>query len=569
MRKRISILLIAALIFSLSNVVSASASSAKIAVDTTSSGMELDGNYVSIQGYNIQYSNYFKLRDVAAAFANTPSEFNVKWNSKANAIEIVSGETYQDSEDSSNASINWWEQQYATATSANIIVDGKSHPMKAYTINQSTYFQLRDLAAITGFQVNYDKVSDVIELTSKPPQQAYRVKANDVLRTNTVTGSYSRWSDPIHHYMYTNEDGTITTVDAGEKLYIQTYNASYKLISSTKLDYELPLFGAFYSGDTYNYIVFGQENDGQSDSKEVIRVVKYDKNFKRVSSAAVTNAYTVAPFHAGSARIAEQDNMLVLHTARLRYLTEDGLNHQSQLTVLIDTGSMNVMNDLGRFQSNHVSHSFDQYVLFDGSEHVLLDHGDAYPRSIVLSRGDGFEYVERDVVEIPGMIGANMTGVSIGGFDQSSSSYLVAYNTIDHSKAYNYTSFSISGADDRERDIKVAAVPRHDVENGEITYTDIATYIGSDKTSSIPKLVKITDDKFMMLWQESDRDSYSDLSSSVVKYVTLDHEGNKTSDIKELKYFKLGNMQPVVYNDQIVWFVNQGQQKTFYTIPIK
>lgn len=568
MHKRISMLLIAALIFSLCSVVSISASPAKIAVNATNSSMQLDGNYVSIQGYNIQYSNYFKLRDVAAAFANTPSEFDVKWNSKANAIEIVSGQTYNDRE-AGNQYINWWEQQYATPTSANIIVDGKSYPMQAYTINQSTYFQLRDLAAITGFQVKYDQASDVIELTSKPPQQAYRVQAKGELTRNTISNSYTRWSETVNNYVYTNADGTITTVDAEDKLYINTYDASYKLISSTALDYELPLFGAFYSGSTYNYVVFGQENDAQNDGKEVIRVVKYDKQFKRISSAAVKNAYTVDPFHAGSARIAEQDNLLVLHTARLRYLTEDGLNHQSQLTVLIDTDTMLVTNELGRFQSNHVSHSFDQYVLFDGSEHVLLDHGDAYPRSIVLSKGDGFDYTERDVVDIPGSIGANMTGVSIGGFEQSSSSYLVAYNTIDHSKAYDYTSFSISGTNDSERDIKIAAVPRHDVESGEIKYTDIAAYIGSDKTSSIPRLVKINDEKFMLLWQEGDRDSYYNASSSVVKYVALDHKGNKTSDIKELKYFKLADMQPIVYNNNIVWFINEGQQKTFYNIPIE
>jgi hypothetical protein len=37
---------------------------------------------------------------------------------------------------------------------------------------------------------------------------------------------------------------------------------------------------------------------------------------------------------------------------------------------------MCVLNDMGRFQSNHVSHSFDQNVQFDGSDHVLVDHGD-------------------------------------------------------------------------------------------------------------------------------------------------------------------------------------------------
>lgn len=86
--------------------------------------------------------------------------------------------------------------------------------------------------------------------------------------------------------------------------------------------------------------------------------------------------YTIFPFDAGSGDMAEHGNTLVFHTARTRNTTEDGLNHQSQFTLIIDTGNMCVLNDIGRFQSNHVSHSFDQYVQFDGSDHVLVDHGD-------------------------------------------------------------------------------------------------------------------------------------------------------------------------------------------------
>ncbi|HBS44626.1 MAG TPA: hypothetical protein DEA91_09550, partial [Paenibacillus sp.] len=99
----------------------------------------------------------------------------------------------------------------------------------------------------------------------------------------------------------------------------------------------------------------------------------------------------------------------------------------------MNTQTMTVTNDLGRFQKNHVSHSFDQYVLFDGAAHVLVDHGDAYPRSIVLNKGNGTSYNEVDLFNIPGKIGANTTGVSIGGFEMSSANYIVAMNTIDHS----------------------------------------------------------------------------------------------------------------------------------------
>ncbi|MFC6333709.1 hypothetical protein ACFP56_13865 [Paenibacillus septentrionalis] len=565
MIKRILVLFLALLVMVLPGYATlASADGSKLIATSTKSTIKLDRSHVWLQGYNIQYSNYFKLRDVAAAFAHTPSAFNVKWNSKANAIEIVSGEAYTESSDN-NA--YYLPVTNALPTTASIIVDGKPYNMKAYTINNYTYFQLRDLASISDFNIQYDQAEDVIYLTSKWVEESYPTLSNQVLRSNALTSSYTRWADPVHHYTYTNDDGTVTTVDAQDKLYIHHYSGDYKLIGSTVLPLELPRFGAFYSGKTYNYVVYGQNNETEDNKAEVIRLVKYDKKFNRIGSVAVRDAYTVKPFDAGSVRLAEQGNLLVLHTARLRYMTEDGLNHQSQLTVLFDTEKMQVVNDLGRFQKNHVSHSFDQYVLFDGDSHVLLDHGDAYPRSLVISKGDGNSYVERDVVNIPGQIGANMTGVSIGGFEKSSSSYLVAYNTIDHSKAYNYTSFTISGASNAHRDIKIAAVPKNDVANGKIHYEHIATYINTDKTASIPRLVRIHDQKFMLLWQEFDREGSS--RSSALKYVYIDANGKKIGQTKQLDYFKLADMQPVVANNDVVWFVNNDKDKTFYTVPIE
>ena len=41
--------------------------------------------------------------------------------------------------------------------------------------------------------------------------------------------------------------------------------------------------------------------------------------------------------------MAEDGDQLVFHTSRERYTTSDGLNHQSQLTLIVDTGAMKVL----------------------------------------------------------------------------------------------------------------------------------------------------------------------------------------------------------------------------------
>ena len=46
----------------------------------------------------------------------------------------------------------------------------------------------------------------------------------------------------------------------------------------------------------------------------------------------------------------ENDEYLVLHMGRTRYTTDDGLNHQSQFTIIVEKATMRVVNDLGVFQ---------------------------------------------------------------------------------------------------------------------------------------------------------------------------------------------------------------------------
>lgn len=191
--------------------------------------------------------------------------------------------------------------------------------------------------------------------------------------------------------------------------------------------------------------------------------------------------------------MAEYGDILVLHTARKRYTTDDGLNHQSQLTVMVDTSTITTLNYMGEFQDNHVSHSFDQYVLFDGDNPVFVDHGDAYPRSVVLTKGDTKEKSNSykkdsqiDLFKIPGKIGANCIGVSIGGFEMSSKNYIVAMNTIDHSLVKEYTSFHMIGLDHDQRDIIVCTRARLGTEHGNTRHIIIEKYVGSNKNASVP-----------------------------------------------------------------------------------
>lgn len=253
-----------------------------------------------------------------------------------------------------------------------------------------------------------------IYITTQLPHGTYKAEAGSQLPGNSVSGYNRPWPGMQNSYLIQNADGTVSTIDIDRSIAIDTYDSSFKLVSTRDMAFELPIFGTFYSGKSYNYIAYGQDNTKQSDSKEVIRIVKYDKAFHRLGSVSIKGgeSFTISPLTASGGRMAEEGNRLIFHTARTRYKTSDGLNHQSQLTIIIDTDSMKVLNSLGEYQPNHVSHYFNQFVAFDEEKHVLLDHGDAYPRSVVLHRQSGENGCsELDLFKISGKKGDNYTGV--------------------------------------------------------------------------------------------------------------------------------------------------------------
>lgn len=538
----------------------------------TSSGIFVNGRQVRLNGFGVSGNNYFKLRGLAEVLSGTSSQFDVAWDGERNAVEIITGKPYTPDESNTNNAYYFPGESYtAIPSTSKIFVDGIEQSITAYTIDGSNYFKLRDLGELIPFDVEWDGANNRILIFTKATDNAYRVKTAFEARDNTVSSSSPRWKSTIRSYLIDNKDGTISVLEAKiDTITIEKYDQQYNLISQQSIDFELPIFGCFYSGEKYNYIAYGQENPEEDDDQEVIRIVRYDKAFQRVDSISVYGGqcFTVYPFDAGSGKMAEHGNTLVFHTSRKRYITEDGLNHQSQLTLIIDTEKMRVLNDLGWFQSNHVSHSFDQYVQFDGSSHVLVDHGDAYPRSVVLHKGSytgksRISYDEVDLFAIPGETGANCTGVSIGGFEISSDSYIVAMNSIDHSLAIEYTDFIIEGAAIEQRDIIVCSLPKDKFNGNHVKQIILAQYSESEKFGSIPQLVKISDDKMMVLWQEFDF-----RQPEALKYVFIDGNGEPCSEVKILDNFRLSECKPIVFRDSVVWYTNENGSRYFYSIPL-
>ena len=128
---------------------------------------------------------------------------------------------------------------------------------------------------------------------------------------------------------------------------------------------ELGIFGGYFAGENNNYLVFGKENKKQDDKAEVVRIVKYSKEWEKVSDCKIYGSNTTVPFEAGSLRMNELDGKLYVYTCHEMYADSNGTNHQANMLFMIDENTMKVtdsMYDVSNLQEGYVSHSFNQFI---------------------------------------------------------------------------------------------------------------------------------------------------------------------------------------------------------------
>ena len=92
MKKVLSILLVLLLALS---ILPAAAFAEGPAVVLSPQNLRVNGVKINCEKYNIDNSNYFKLRDIALVLSGTGSEFSVNWDGEKKCISIVTGEAYE------------------------------------------------------------------------------------------------------------------------------------------------------------------------------------------------------------------------------------------------------------------------------------------------------------------------------------------------------------------------------------------------------------------------------------------------------------------------------------------
>lgn len=121
----------------------------------------VNGKAVDFRIYTIDDYTYFKLRDVAGAVNGTAKQFQTYWNESKQAIELFRGVPYSSSASSVTGR---YGDTYGTTSTAKLYCDGARKSVSAYTINDYTYYKLRDLAKLLDMGVTWDEATATISI---------------------------------------------------------------------------------------------------------------------------------------------------------------------------------------------------------------------------------------------------------------------------------------------------------------------------------------------------------------------------------------------------------------------
>lgn len=383
------------------------------------------------------------------------------------------------------------------------------------------------------------------------PVSAAVYNGSSVLSNNIHEHVYTTNSKVSNSYMFANPDGTVSRIENyGDVILHEKYSAKFKLAYQGVLPIELPRFGGAYSGANYNYLVFGQDNPEKNKTKEVIRIVKYDKNWSRIGAISITNCDTTVPFSGSNTDFAEYGNCLYIRCGHTAFN-----GNQGSLTIGVRTDNNSVM-----CVSPQSSAAGAEYIDATGGIVTTAEKSLMNPNCAVISKynnGVGANTFAKGVTYVTalgssGALTQYIPQYSIGGFAASPQ-----YNImVGNSQPMDGTSTN--------NNIVVVAVPRNNFTTKATTISYMTGYAqGSPFTAETPFLVKVNDNMFAILWEE--RNGYSDTCK--VYYMFINGQGQRITDKASIDGC-LSDCQPIIYGGNIVWYTTNGASMKIYAIPV-
>lgn len=181
--------------------------------------LTVDGEPVECEKYNIDGSNYFKLRDLAQLLNGTGSQFDVGWDSAEGVVDITTQHPYT-SPNGTELVVGADQSDTAQISAQTIKIDGVVRSdLTVYNIGKSNFFKLREMGDALGFDVDYSKETNTAIVTSREaplPQPQTSIVLDVVEFTLEIGGTLQLTATVVPEgteITWTSSDPSVAAVD--------------------------------------------------------------------------------------------------------------------------------------------------------------------------------------------------------------------------------------------------------------------------------------------------------------------------------------------------------------------
>ena len=397
---------------------------------------------------------------------------------------------------------------------------------------------------------------------------AGNLKADDTLLPTAWDnrGVYpKRYSDLV-----SLDDGYMRVIYRENVVYIEYYDNDFNIKSKKSIPMELELWGGFYHGSDGYYLVEGQNNREEDDAKEVIRVIRYDRNWNKTGTAHITGiagdefGQVRYPFD-GCVEMTELNGILYIATGHEGYVDASlGQGHQGLLVIAVDQQTMT-----GEIIDNDLWHSFAQYVKVRDNQLYLLEQSEG-SRCTTLSRYDtaAKQWKRISVYQY----GGNRTSswavacyASVDALEVSDTSVLGLGTSIDQTK------YDTARENHLPMNIYLTVTPLDDFTEEATKVISLTNYTEPGKAFMGVKITKVNDNRFMVSWEEYNGETEGSgteedtLAGSTLHDVFIDGKGNRISQ-EYTTGAPISGCQPVVKGEKVVYYASNKNMVDFYSI---
>lgn len=441
-----------------------------------------------------------------------------------------------------------------------------------------------------------DKIAKVV---------SYKINTKNQVEATEFGGLWGYSANVSKLSQFLDFNGKLNLVyDSGDEVSFLRLSKSYQIETSASVKKPLPLVGGAICDQNGNYyVVYGKEAVSDTGNEEVIRIVKYDSNYKSLGYTSYLGTETCPytgikwgtklPFASGNCSVALNGNILVCSYARVMYS-----GHQSNHVLYINIDNLQKVNTA----PTYTSHSFDQRVLVtsDG-DYLFADHGDANPRGFNITKvlkyntdiWDNYKYTTFHFREGSNRdYGYNETYAQLAGIGELSTGYVLAgtseqtlsLDVAPTNREYCGSSeardlfiqiFKKSFWNYNENDRQLLQTPNRVAENKRPSSSKTKLYLyGSEVDYGVkwltnypdeyyavnPKLVMTDKDGMILLWEKYKQGAEYDYEQYVATYyMILDANGSVKQDTTLIKDLRLTNNEELMYIDgKILWCSSDG-----------